>query len=288
MRHTRSTVLRTVPTLMALALLVLGCGSTPAARATHAGPGGSPGHSPRRLSAPTTSAVAGLGSDPAVVGLVLSGRGATLSLPLRPTDKAYGADCHALIDPGFSGKCAVIGGAPGTLAGVVEEETAALEGRPGAGPGPAKTPAVQERDLVWRRHGHNWALALRRVFTNTGVATQLWTADVQAPGAPGLVFVTPSAGRGFGHELDIVGRAGKVNLYRFLGEGFVVAPRPGELVAYVPGWTEQRPVEGAYDQTLIGYASGSWRVVSQQYVPDAAAQAQHHGAFRGATATPAS
>jgi hypothetical protein len=129
---------------------------------------------------------------------------------------------------------------------------------------------------------------LRRVFTNTGVATLLWAGDVQGPGSPCLVFVTPSDGSGFGNELDVVGGAGTVTLYRFLGEGFVVAPRPGELVAYVPGWTEQRPVEGAYDQTLIGYSAGSWRVVSQQYIPDAAALAQHAGPFRDAAAVPAS
>jgi hypothetical protein len=69
---------------------------------------------------------------------------------------------------------------------------------------------------------------------------------------------------------------------------FVVAPEPGELVAYVPGRTERRPVAGAYDQTLIGYSSGSWRVVSQQYVPDAAALAQHHGPFADRDALPAS
>ena len=86
----------------------------------------------------------------------------------------------------------------------------------------------------------------------------------------------------------MVDGTGHVSRYRFLGEGFVVAPGPGELVSYVPGWTEQRPVAGAYDQTLIGYSAGSWRVVSQQYVPDAAALAQHNGAVRDDAAVPAS
>jgi hypothetical protein len=238
------------------------------------------------LSPSTTSAAPGLGPGPSVVGLVLSGQGASLYPPLRPTDKVYKADCHLLIDPGFTGKCALATGAQGTVAGVVEEETAALDAR--SGPATAKVQAVQERDLVWRRRGRAWALALRRVFDRAGAPTELWAGDVQAAGAPDLVFVTPSDGGGFGNELDVVNGAGTVALYRFLGEGFVVAPGRGELVAYVPGWTEQRPVAGAYDQTLIGYSSGSWRVVSQQYVPNAAAWAQHHGPFRDAKAVPAS
>ena len=250
-----------------------------------------PGLGPARpaLSPPATGAVAGPGSGPSVVGLVLSGRGASLYPPLSPTDKAYSADCQSLVDPGFTGKCAVASGTQGTVAGVVEQETAALEGSgPRTGPASTKVQGVQERDLVWRRQGRSWALALRRVFNTAAAPTRLWSGDVEAAGRPDLVFVTPSGEDGFGNELDVVGPKGHVSLYRFLGEGFVVAPRPGELVAYVPGWTEQRPVEGAYDQTLIGYSAGSWRVVSQQYIPDAAALAQHAGPFRDAAAVPAS
>ena len=126
------------------------------------------------------------------------------------------------------------------------------------------------------------------MFNTSAAPTRLWSGDVDAPGRPVLVFVTPSGVAGFGNELDVVDGTGRVSLYRFLGEGFAVGPEPGELVAYVPGWTEQRPVAGAYDQTLIGYSAGSWRVVSQQYVPDAAALAQHNGPFRDAAAVPAS
>ncbi len=223
----------------------------------------------------TTAGAPGRGSGPSVLGLVLSGRGASLYPPLSPTQKPYQADCHLLVDPGFTGRCAVATSARGTVAGVVEEETAALAARTG----PAKGQAVQERDLVWRRRGRSWALALRRVFNAVGPPSGLWRGDVQAAAAPDLVFVTPSAQGGFGNELDVVSVSGTVSLYRFLGEGFVVAPEPGELVAYVPGRTEARPVAGAYDQTLVGYSSGSWRVVSEQYVPDAAALAQHRGPF---------
>ena len=164
----------------------------------------------------------------------------------------------------------MVTGSKGTVAGVVEEETAALEGRPrpararaargrparGGGPEATGTGRCQERDLVWRRHGRSWALVLRRVFTNTGVATRLWEADLQATGSPGLVFVTPSGAAVSATSSTSSAGPGRSSLYRFLGEGFVVVPGPGELVAYVPGWTEQRPVEGAYDQTLIAYTSG--------------------------------
>jgi hypothetical protein len=110
--------------------------------------------------------------------------------------------------------------------------------------------------------------------------------DVQARGTADLVFITPSDRLGFGNELDVVGPGGTVELYRFLGEGFVVSPGPGRLVTYAPGWTEQQPVEGAYDQLLIGYGAGRWRILSHQYVPDAAALAQHRGRFRGRDALP--
>jgi hypothetical protein len=282
----RKSILVALSTTAALALPLSGCGSGPGRPAAPAGSRAS-GAGPARPTPSTTNAVTALGSDPSVVGLVLSGRGASLYPPLRPTDKAYNADCHHLVDPGFTGKCVVAAGARGTVAGIVEEETAALDGAR-TGPAAAKVPGVQERDLVWRRRGRSWALALRRVFTSAGGPTRLWTGGIQAAGSPGLVFVTPSDRDGFGNELDVVGGAGTVTLYRFLGEGFVVVPQPGELVAYVPGWTEQRPVEGAYDQTLIAYSSGSWRVVSQQYVPDTAALAQHDSEFRDATAVPAS
>jgi hypothetical protein len=288
MRRTLKAALVPVAAVVALALSAPGCGPAPAAPAAHRGKGPALGPQPPRPTTSTTNAVEALGSDPSVLGLVLSGRGASLSRPLSPTNKAYGPDCHLLIDPGFSGKCAVATGPKGTVAGVVEEETAALEGPAKARPATTRAPGAQERDLVWRRHGRSWTLALRRVFTDTLAPTRLWAGDVPGAGSPGLVFVTPSNATGFGNELDIVGGAGTVNLYRFLGEGFVVVPRPGELVTYVPGWTEQRPVEWAYDQTLIAYTSGSWRVVSQQYVPDPAALAQHHGVFRDATAVPAS
>ncbi len=289
----RGTALAAASALAALALPALACGTAPALPAGAAGTAGTRGsraveHGGRRPRPPTTSAPSALGSDPAVVGLALSGRGASLYPPLSPTDKAYKAACHHLIDPGFTGKCAVATSAQGTVAGVVEQETAALDGGPVSGRPIAKVREVQERDLVWKRRGSSWALALRRVFNRAGAPSGLWTGDVQAAGTADLVLVTPSDAGGFGNELDVVGGAGTVVLYRFLGEGFVVAPRPGELVAYVPGWTEQRPVEGAYDQTLIGYSSGSWRVVSQQYVPDAAALAQHEGPFRDASAVPAS
>jgi hypothetical protein len=42
---------------------------------------------------------------------------------------------------------------------------------------------------------------------------------------------------------------------------------------------EARPARDYFDQTLISWLDGSWRVVSQQYVPYAAALAQHRGEF---------
>jgi hypothetical protein len=217
-------------------------------------------------------------ANPAVIGLALSGVGSSLKPPTSPTDKPYNSDCHALIDPGFSGKCVVAVAPTGTVAGVVEQETAVLAPRSASktaksGPGP------QERDLVWHRVGKSWALALVHVFQNPGLPSLVWADDIERDHDPKLVFVMPSGRVGFGTELDLVEGTGAVTLYRSLGEGFADVPAAGGLVTYVPGWTEQDGPEDAYDQTLIGYSSGAWRVFSEQYVPDAAALRQHRGAF---------
>ena len=208
-----------------------------------------------------------------VVGITLSGTGAHLVPPTSPTNKPYSADCHKLFDAAFTGKCVVASSAAGTVAGVVEVERGAFGG--------------QERDLVWRRRGDEWYLALVHVFDNPGLPTLLWRYDLR-PERPELVFVMPTALPGFGNELDVVEGSGQVSLYRFLGEGFAAVPRRGDLVTYVPGATEARPADDYFDQTLIGWLQGSWRVLSQQYVPYSAAMAQHKGAFWALGAVPAS
>jgi hypothetical protein len=114
----------------------------------------------------------------------------------------------------------------------------------------------------------------------------VWADDIERDHDRKLVFVArPVAG--FGTELDLVEGTGEVVLYRFLGEGFVNVPPAGGLVTYVPGWEEHHGPDDAYDQTLIGYSSGSWRVYSEQYVPDGPALAQHRGAFWDSRALPA-
>jgi hypothetical protein len=243
-----------------------------------------------------------LRANPAVIGLALSGTGAGFAPPESPTDKPYSPDCHALIDPGFTGKCVVTVAPTGTIAGVVEREASAggrVEG-PGQptkrAPGHAHSPAAakrsaagaQERDLVWRRQGSSWALVLVHVFQNAGLPSLVWADDIERDHDPKLVLVTPSGRAGFGTELDLVEGTGDVVLYRFLGQGFANVPEAGGLVTYVPWWTQQRGPAHAYDQTLIGYSSGSWRVFSEQFVPDSSALRQHRGAFWDSRAVPAS
>ena len=229
------------------------------------------------------------GASPQVVGLPLSGFGSSLVPPTSPSYKPYGPACQSLIDPGFTGECVVVDAPSGTVAGVVERETAAGAATAKAGVGgSAGSAGVQERDLVWRRAGRRWELALRRLFQDPGLPSLLWGDDVQRDHDPKLVFVTPSDQDGFGHTLDVVEGNGAVSLYRYLGQGFVVVPPAGGLVTYVPGWTEQQGPANAYDQTLIGQVHGGWRVLSEQYVPDRAALAQHSGAFSDSRAVPAS
>ena len=223
-----------------------------------------------------------------MVGLVLSGAGATLVPPKGLASQPYSPDCHPLVDPGFAGKCVVATGALGTVAGIVEEETATGHS-PSGSPHSAGNTGMQERDLVWHRQGARWVLALRRLFpANTGLPSLLWADDVARNGDFDLVFVTPTDRAGFGNELDLVAGNARVSLYRYLGQGFAVVPTAGGIVTYVPGWTEENGPFSAYDQVLIGDSGGSWRVYSEQYVPLAAALDQHRGAFWDRRAVPAS
>lgn len=253
----------------ALGMGAAGCGSGPR-------PAGAPGSARSHLSPPTTVSVVGApGPSTGLFRLTLTGAGSHFKAPSSPTNKPYSPNCQALMDPAFAGTCTVASGAGGTVAGVVEEEKAELN--------------TQERDLVWRRSGSYWSLALvhvvemcRKGLTCTaspGLPTLLWRDDVARDGRPDLVFVLPTDRPGYGNELDVVDEAGKVTLVRYLGQGFVDVPPGGGIVTYVPGATEATPADGFFDQTLIGYSAGRWRVFSEQYVPYAAPLAQHRGAF---------
>jgi hypothetical protein len=191
------------------------------------------------------------------------------------------------VDPAFEGKCVIASGPAGTVAGVVEEEAGGVDSQ-----------QRQERDLVWHRHGAQWVLALVHVTevcldalacsTVPGLPTLLWRDDVDRDHDPKLVFVLPTDRAGYGSELDLVEGTGQVSLVRFLGGGFAVVPAAGGLVTYVPGASEAKPADAYFDQTLIGFTGGHWRVLLEQYVPYAAALAQHKGVFWDPRAVPAS
>jgi hypothetical protein len=217
------------------------------------------------------SASAGVGPPPAVKSVVgitdLSGAGSSFAPPLRPSARPYAKDCHRLIDPAFAGKCVTASGRTGTVAAVIEEERGAFAG--------------QERDLVWRKRGAKWQLALVHVSANPGLPAGAWREDLIASLGPELVVVLPSGRPGFGRELDLVNGAGQVAIVRFLDGGFAVAPGRGRLVTYTPA--------GAWwYQLLFGLSGGHWEVFSQQFVPTRAALAEHKGAFSAPGAAPAS
>jgi len=275
-----------------------GCGSSPSSPSASAQTTGwqttgtlvNSSEAPAPRPSTTGAGLRGTGANPGVIGLGLSGIGSSLQPPTSPTYKPYSSNCHLLVDPGFSGKCVVVDAPSGTVAGVVEVEAMAPS-RGTGGHGQARgtvrsrpnssleEPGFEERDLVWHRVGPRWELAQVHVFENPGRPSLVWGDDVERDHDPKLVFVMPSPQAGFGTELDLVEGSGDVTLYRFLGQGFANVPDVGGLVTYVPGWAEQRGPSDEYDQTLIGYLEGSWRVLSEQYVPDKAALAQHREAF---------
>ncbi len=211
--------------------------------------------------------------DPGDLGIALSGIGTAMRPPTSPTRVPYTSNCHKLIDGGFTGVCVTAQGPGGEVAGIVESERGAL--------------ATQERDLVWRRTGDKWSLALVHTFQPSGYLTRLWAVRLRRASPPYLVFVTPVDRPGFGRNLNVVDTAGHVSLYRYLGEGFALVPPGGGLLTYTPAATQAAPAGNYFDQVLVGWYGGHWRVLADQYVPYRAALAQHKALFRGAGAAAA-
>ena len=151
-------------------------------------------------------------ANPSVVGLVLSGAGATLVPPTGPPPSRTAPQCHPLIDPGFTGKCVVATGAVGTVAGIVEEETASGPyGQPAGAPGRSRASETLRGPGTRPRlasQGARWVLALGASSGNTGLPSLLWADDVARNDDVELVFVTPTDRAGFGNELDLVAGTG--------------------------------------------------------------------------------
>ncbi|HMK98352.1 MAG TPA: hypothetical protein VK425_12445 [Acidimicrobiales bacterium] len=266
--------------LAAVAALVAGgCGNRPIRSARERG-----------QPAPATSTSSSVPSEVppggrGLLGAVLTGVGAHLKPPLNASYQPYSPDCHQLVDPGFSGKCTVAASPEGTVAGIVEVESAVTSG------------LRQERDLVWRRAGRRWRLAEVHVTevclnglkcgASPGLPALVWRDDLRRDGHADLVFVLPSDQAGFGTELDVVAGDGRVTLYRDLGDGFAVAAPLSGLVAYAPTASEAVPAGSYFDQVLIRFEAGHWRLISDQYVPYQDAMAQHRGAFFDPQAVPA-
>lgn len=226
------------------------------------------------LSAPVAKAApAGpTSADPSDVGLTLNGTGNTFAPPGGPSSwpapgsrqvdvNLNASNCSQLVDAGFSGQCAVASGPAGSVVGVVEHE------------------ASLAYNLVWERRGNRWWFVQRRQFHRADELGIVASAPIGPGRRSELIFVTGTARPGFGGELDVVDETGQVVLYRYLGQGFVVATADGSLVQYRADSTEQGAPANAYDQLLIRATSTGWRAVAQQYVPAGAAQAQHHGLF---------
>lgn len=221
--------------------------------------------SPPTSAATTTTAPTTAPAPPppkSAVGLVVDGQGATLAPPASPTTDAFNANCHALVDAGFSGSCVTVTSPGGTIAAIVETRET---------PGQTST-APAERDLVYRQVGNTYSLRLRRV-TAASSTTTLYASDVNRDGDPKAVFVTPAPNSQFGNELDVVDTGGAVTLLRQLHGGFATIGLGGGLKSFVPGSTS------GYDEAVIRYSSGVWRIVSTAMVSQSQATAESSGPF---------
>ncbi|MHB1534895.1 MAG: hypothetical protein ACYC1D_09875 [Acidimicrobiales bacterium] len=201
-----------------------------------------------------------------LIGLVLNGNGATLVPPASPTTVPFNGACQALIDPGFYGACVTVTAPSGTIGAITESQ----QNQGGA------NVAIQERDLVYRRVGGTYSLALRRVTTATngaGNTSTLWESDVNRDGDPKAVFVTPAPNSQYGNELDVVEATGVVTLYRQLHGGFATIAPGGGLETFVPSSTS------GYDEAVIKYSGGAWRIASTAHVSATQGKADNNGPF---------
>ena len=222
---------------------------------------------------PSAAPVPGPADGTGWLGLALSGVGSGFTPPTRPTVVPYSPRCARLVDAGFRGRCTVARGPGGLVAGVVEVARAPL--------------ATHERDLVWRATAGHWVLALRHEVTDPAAPARLWSVRVATGQGPYLAFMTPGRHPGFARQMVLVGEDGQVSLYRYLGDGFVVAPGQGDLVCYRPGAAEGTAGGGYFDQLLVGRYQGHWRFVAQQDVPRRAALSLYRGELSGPGARPA-
>jgi hypothetical protein len=92
-------------------------------------------------------------------------------------------------------------------------------------------------------------------------------------GDPKAVFVTPAPNGEFGNELDVVDTSGSVTLVRQLHGGFADVASGGGLQTYVPD------PAGGYDEAVIDYRNGAWRIVSVTTVSQSQAQAENAEPF---------
>jgi hypothetical protein len=253
----------------AVALLAAGCGtSKPAATATSTSRATTSTSTSTSTTTATTSAPAPTTPPTTtVVGLVLNGNGTTLTPPSAPTVKAYNTNCDTLVDPGFYGQCLTVTSPSGTLAAIVEHQSETYQqGQP--------IVAGQERDLVYRLVDNQYSLILRRIPAANGEAeTRLFSSDIMRDGDPKAVFVTPAPNSDFGNELDVVDTTGSVTLVRQLHGGFADVATAGGLQTYVPD------PAGGYNEAVIDYRNGSWRIISVTTVSQSQAQAENAEPF---------
>lgn len=212
--------------------------------------------SPTSNGHPTSDAHPTLGNSPAPTGTspaaspveqpkgpeIWSSRGTRFVAPLQPTNKPYSTNCDTLIDSTYTVEnCLIVTGKTGAVAGLVEYKNS------------------DERDLVYRRIGNTWSLALRFTRVRTIDASErLGFDDLMDDGAKKLVFVRPAGERI--DSLDVVESTGKVSFHQSLSHGQAQKYRGGGIES----WT--MAASGRYDHRVIRYEQGHWVTIKRDRV----------------------
>lgn len=183
------------------------------------------------------------------VGSVMTGTGAVLTAPANPVKRRYSPTCD-LVDAGWVGPCLVVDGGGGTIAVLTEQKD-----RQGGG-------AIDERDLVYRRQGDQWVLALSCVWQLQpalgGGSPRAVPADL-GDGFERVIFMFTPGDPNFSDAVDVVETSGRVVLHVTLDKGKARAVAGGGLET----WSRATPDGGGRYRHLVirpggGYGGLRW------------------------------
>ena len=175
---------------------------------------------------------------------VLSGAGAVLKAPAKPSSRKFaaGSDCTVLLERSDKGGCGTVAAKGGNLYWVVEP-----------------TAAGGRRAYVYKAASSSSITLVLQAVDDKGTEfaeVRALAADVSGDGPADILFGFRRKGATQVLSMDVVEGPGVVTLHRDYGRGSVKAA-PGQI----DGWGASA-APGGFTHEVIRMVAGSWRVVA--------------------------